>query len=267
MTRERRVLAFHRVTSSHTPCFRESFDNCALAGRYGNMAAMLGRCLRFVVGACSSALLLMAACGSDGDSDDTSERCAKVCGCVAKELGSSAEDQCKAECKEVERISYAIEHKYECEARLDANGAGVCKNTCEVFALDGPPWSGCDSFSATLCSCAQGGGTEPCNEQSVSQGICCSHPQTGPDNAYGCYCRRYACASTSLGCHCGASVEGTGTDCDGEICCRSIDTGFCSCGEYACLPDQEQVDSCGRDSVTCSEGGTRVTDCLAVPAP
>jgi hypothetical protein len=72
-----------------------------------------------------SLTLATGSCGSDDDKD--SGTCDKICDCVVATLGASARGQCNTECAQA--LSSSNPHT-ECEARLDANGVGSCKNLC-----------------------------------------------------------------------------------------------------------------------------------------
>jgi hypothetical protein len=133
---------------------------------------------------------VVSACGSD-TSDESDAACADLCGCVTGVLGESAKSECESECREVQALPSANDQKFECQARLDARGAGACKGECEMFALPGPPWTTCGVYgdSDQYCSCTgKAKDDNPCSAELIGGGACCSYPQTELGGSYGCFC-------------------------------------------------------------------------------
>lgn len=99
-----------------------------------------------------------------------------------------------------------------------------------------------------------------CSEASVPDSICCA-PPGWPAESLRCTCKAVSCSPTGDGCRCLLiDAPSEGKTCTGTKCCQNDD--ICTCGTAACIPPEKPVTSCGRPTIGCANGLTRVSSCV-----
>ena len=221
-------------------------DHCGFAGR----DTSCGTC---VAAKCTAAV--------DACCEDAS------CGGIIKDLESCSREQ-GATC---DRLGNPA----------DADGvhrdlsACVIKECREVCAASASPSSDTQCkpayvSSVDACTCKRS--TQPnsvaCTSIAHPNLRCCA-PSGWPGPALECSCLTIICTAIAGGCQCELTAlddQGRDTECKGgKFCCANASTATCSCGDKACLPQEEIVPSCNIDRLGCHNGEHRVDSCSTSP--
>jgi hypothetical protein len=185
------------------------------------------------------------------------------CGGIIKDLESCSAEQ-GASC---DRLGNATDSE-GAHRDLSACVAKECREVC-ANATPSNLTKCTPAYVASVDACKCSVGAQPNNTACTTVGHpnlrCCAPPGWPGGPALECTCLTIICSAIGGGCQCELTAlddNGRDTECKGgKFCCANASLATCSCGDRACLPQEDVVPACNITRLGCRNGEQPVESC------